>query len=173
MGRRRTRGLWRLATRNDPAERRLALLDVGLAALLVLVVSVPTMVIEEDWHGHPMIEQHTSLWVVAGGVVALAFLAGGIVAGRRRPAASLPHALAAPMAATIVLLCGAVYRRLWRVHEGIPWPVGRLWLLGTLAVLFFGLLGGLVGRWLGVERGSSPGSSRHTGNGNDRGIGTI
>jgi hypothetical protein len=31
--------------------------DIAVSAVLVLVISVPTMIVEEDWHGHPMIEQ--------------------------------------------------------------------------------------------------------------------
>ena len=50
--------------------------DVFLSALLMLAVAVPTMAVEEDWHGRPMIDQGTPLAAVAGCLVAAAFLAG-------------------------------------------------------------------------------------------------
>ena len=61
--------------------------DIVGSALLVLAVAVPTMIIEEDWHGRPMIDQSTHLWIIAACLVAGAFFIGGAVVAFRRPSA--------------------------------------------------------------------------------------
>jgi len=75
------------------------------------------MAVEEDWHGRPMIDGPTHLWIIAACLVAAAFLVGGAVAGRRRPSAAPEHATAAASLAVAVLFVAAVLRRLWLVHE--------------------------------------------------------
>jgi hypothetical protein len=135
--------------------------DVGVSALLVLAVSVPTMVVEEDWDSRPMIDETTHLWIVAACLVSVAFLVGGAVAGYRRPSAAAVHATrsaeiaaavllatAAASVAVAVLLVGAVSRRLWITHQSVSFAVARLWLLGVVAALSLSALGSLVGRWL-------------------------
>ena len=76
--------------------------DIGMSALVILVVSVPTMAVEEDWHGRPMIDEPTHLWIIATCLVAAAFLVGGVVAGHRRPSAAPEHAMAAASLAVAV-----------------------------------------------------------------------
>ena len=120
--------------------------DIGVSALLILVISVPTMAVEEDWHGRPMIDGPTHLWIIAACLVAAAFLVGGAVAGRRRPSAAPEHATAAASLAVAVLFVAAVLRRLWLVHEGVPVGVVRLWFLGVVAALFLSAAGSLLGR---------------------------
>jgi len=108
-------------------QRRFSWPDVSLSALVVLVITVPTMAVEEDWHGRPMIDQPSHLWLAAAFLVAAAFVAGGVVAGYRRPATAAAHATAAAVVAVALLLVGAFARRHWLVHEGLPGPVVRLW----------------------------------------------
>jgi hypothetical protein len=122
--------------------------DVTLCALLVLAVAVPTMAIEEDWHGIPMIDQPSHLWMVAGGLVAGAFVIGGAWAGHLHPRAAAPYAIAAGALAVAVLLGAATVRRLWFVHEGVPNGVARLWLFGVLVALSLSAAGSQLGRWL-------------------------
>src|SRR5580698_10176924 len=86
--------------------------DIGGSALLVLAVSVPTMIIEEDWHGRPMIDQSTHLWIIAACLVAGAFFAGGAVVAFRRPSAPTRYAAATGILAVVVLLLGGLTRRL-------------------------------------------------------------
>ena len=121
--------------------------DIGMSALVILVVSVPTMAVEEDWHGRPMIDEPTHLWIIATCLVAAAFLVGGVVAGHRRAAASL---------AVAVLLVAAILRRFWLAHEGVPVGVVGLWCLGVVAAVFLSAAGSLLGRWLTTDthRGS-------------------
>ena len=68
--------------------------DIAGSVLLVLAVSIPTMVIEEDWHGRPMIDQGTHLWILAACLVAGAFFAGGAIVAFRRPSAPTRYAAA-------------------------------------------------------------------------------
>jgi hypothetical protein len=125
---------------------------IVLPTCLILFVSIPVMVVEEDWHGHPMIDQGTHLWILPTVLVALAFLLGGALAGFRRPPAAVPYAFVSASLALVALLLCAVFRRLWVAHEGVPMPVVDLWCLGVIGALTLGLVGSLVGRRLAVDR---------------------
>lgn len=125
--------------------------DVAISALLTLVVSVPTMAIEESWHGHPMIDEPTHLWIIAACLVAASFLAGGVFAGHRRPFAAPKHATAAAGLAVTVLVVADVLRRLWLAHKGVPCGVVRLWCLGAVAAFILSTAGSLLGRRFTTE----------------------
>ncbi len=120
--------------------------DIGMSALVMLVISVPTMAVEEDWHGRPMIDEPTHLWIIATCLVAAAFLIGGAVAGHRRPSAAPEHATAAASLAVAVLLVAAILRRLWLAHEGVSVDVAGLWCLGVVVALCLSAAGSLLGR---------------------------
>jgi hypothetical protein len=122
--------------------------DIAGSVFLVLAVSVPTMIIEEDWHGRPMIDQPTHLWIVAACVVAGAFFAGGAIVALRRPYAPTRYAAATAVLAVVVLLIGGLCRRIWVVHENVPIPVQQLWVLGVVAAVTMCLAGSLLGRQL-------------------------
>jgi len=144
------------SSRDEPRRGRrrsgLSWADIGMSALLILVISVPTMAVEEDWHGRPMIDEPTHLWIIATCLVAAAFLVGGAVAGHRRPSAAPEHATAAASLAVAVLLLAAILRRLWLAHEGVPIGVVELWCLGVVAALFLSAAGSLLGRRLITDR---------------------
>jgi len=126
--------------------------DVALPALLILLVSAPIMAVEEDWHGSPMIDQPSHLWVIPAGIVAAAFFVGGAVAGHRRPSAPAFYASAAAVLAVTVLLVADVSRRIWLAHEGAaPGAVARLWGFGVVAALMMGAVGSLLGRRLTTD----------------------
>lgn len=122
-----------------------------LPTCLILLVSIPVMVVAEDWHGHPMIDEGTHLWILPTVLVAIAFLLGGALAGFHRPPAAVPDALASASIALVTLLLCAVLRRLWVAHEGVPMPVVHLWCLGVIGALTLGLVGSLIGRRLAVD----------------------
>jgi len=126
---------------------RSAWADVAVSAVLVLVISVPTMIVEEDWHGHPMIEQPGHLWIIPASIVAAAFLLGGIVAGHRRPARAVVNSAWAGGIAVLVLLLGAGARRVWVAHS-MSFAVGRLWCFGVAAALVLSVAGSFLGRLL-------------------------
>jgi peptidoglycan/LPS O-acetylase OafA/YrhL len=144
------------SSRDEPRSGRrrsgLSWADIGMSALLILVISVPTMAVEEDWHGRPMIDEPTHLWIIATCLVAAAFLVGGAVAGHRRPSAAPEHATAAASLAIAVLLAAAILRRLWLAHKGVPIGVAGLWCLGVVAGLFLSAAGSLLGRRLMTDR---------------------
>jgi hypothetical protein len=106
------------------------------------------MIIEEDWHGRPMIDQYTHLWLVAACIVAVAFFAGGAIVAFRRPAAPTRYAAATGVVSVLVLLMGGLYRRLWLVHEHVSVPVQHLWCLGVVAAVAMSLAGSVLGRQL-------------------------
>jgi hypothetical protein len=122
--------------------------DIVGSAFLVLAVSVPTMIIEEDWHGRPMIDQPTHLWIVAACLVAASFFAGGAIVAFRRPSAPTRYAAATGILAVLVLLIGGLYRRLWVAHEQVPLAVQHLWILGVVVAVALSVAGSLLGRLL-------------------------
>lgn len=125
---------------------------IALPTCLVLIVSIPVMVVEEDWHGRPMIDEGTHLWLLPAFVVASAFLFGGALAGFRSPSTAVAHAVPAASFALAILLLGAVLRRFWVVHEGVPIAVVYLWCLGIIGSLMLSLIGSLLGRRLAINR---------------------
>jgi len=126
--------------------RRLGRVDVALAALVILALAVPTMAVEEDWHGRPMIDQPSHLWIVAAGIVVVGFLGGGFLAGYRRPAAAIAHAAAAAAVAAGVLIMAALARRFLVVHEGVPTAIVELWCSGLAAGMVCSVLSSGLGR---------------------------
>jgi len=134
--------------------------DIAGSALLVLAVSIPTMVIEEDWHGRPMIEQGIHLWLPVACLVAGAFFAGGAIVAFRRPSAPTRYAAATGVLAVAILLGGALFRRFWVVHEDIPTPVQYLWFAGIVAAVVLSLAGSLLGRRLAREQAESEGRQK-------------
>ncbi len=126
--------------------------EIVLPASLVLVVSLPAMVVEEDWHGHPMIDQPNHLWIIPACLVATVFLVGGAFAGYRRPSTAVAYASASASVALAILLLGALFRRLRVVHEGVPIAVVRLWCVGVVGALVLSVIGSLLGRRLANGR---------------------
>jgi hypothetical protein len=53
-----------------------------LGAVATLIIAAPTLAIEEDWHGRPMVDQPGHLWVIPTLVVAAAFTLGGVLGTR-------------------------------------------------------------------------------------------
>jgi hypothetical protein len=128
------------------------LVEIAIPTCLVLVISIPVMIVEEDWHGRPMIDQGTHLWILPAILVAAAFLFGGALAGFRCPSSAVAHAVVAGTVALAVLVLGAMYRRLWFAHESVPHPVIRLWCLAIVGAFILSVIGSLFGRRLGAER---------------------
>jgi hypothetical protein len=137
--------------RNRPT-RRTKWAEIALSTCLVLIVSIPVMIVEEDWHGHPMIEQGPYLWILPAFLVASAFLLGGGLAGFRGPSTAVAHAVLAASFALVILLLGALVRRFWVVHEGVQNAVLLLWCLGIIGAFILSLIGSLVGRRLATDR---------------------
>jgi hypothetical protein len=55
-----------------------------LAGLVtILAIAVPTMIVAEDWGGHPMIDDAGSWWMVPAVLAVGAFFVGGAVSVRR------------------------------------------------------------------------------------------
>jgi hypothetical protein len=144
--------------RRDPPERVASRelgtkwAEIALPTCLVLIVSIPVMIVEEDWHGRPMIDEATHLWILPAFLVASAFLFGGAFAGFRGPSVAVAHAVPAASFASAILLLGAILRRFWVVHEGVPIAVVHLWCLGIIGTLMLSLIGSLLGRRLATNR---------------------
>lgn len=132
--------------------RRLHWGDIVVPVLVELAVSVPTLLIEETWHGRPMIDERSGLWLVPACIVGAAFLTGGAIAGyrRRSTAAAVRATLAAALAVAALLLADLI-RRFWLVHESLPGGVERLWYLGVAAALVLSAAGSQIGSRVGLR----------------------
>jgi hypothetical protein len=110
--------------------------------ILTLAVAAPTLIIEENWHGKPMIDQPGQLWVIPTLVVAIAFAAGGAIGARRITELweSLFHGLMVGTAASVVLLAADVRRA--TVHRPLSEGVTRLWVESALLSIVLASLGG-------------------------------
>jgi len=121
--------------------------EVLLSTCLVLLVSVPVLIVEESWHGHPMIDDPNYLWLIPALLVALAFWLGGALVGFRSPRRGLLRAVVAACLALAALMLADLFRRCFVVHQGLPQPaVLRLWLLGVAAALTVSVIGWVFGR---------------------------
>jgi hypothetical protein len=134
--------------RRSGSRRESTCADIALPICLVLLVSVPVMMVEENWHGRPMIEEGYYLWILPAFLVASAFLFGGALAGFRCPSSAVAHASAVASISLAILLLGAVFRRIWIVHEGTQNAVLFLWFLGVIGSLTLSVIGSLFGRRL-------------------------
>lgn len=114
---------------------------------LTLGVSVPCLVAEEGWHRRALIDWSLA-WVPFAVAVAVAFVAGGALAGasaRRGRAATVGRGLACGLASIACLLVGDFVRRDLVVREALSFGVVELWLIaGGGAVALAGLGAGVT-----------------------------
>ena len=138
--------------------------DIVLPVCLMLAIAVPVLVVEENWHGHPMIDDPNQLWLVPAFIVGCAFLCGGALSGYRRPEARVRYAVGTAAIVLSALMLADLFRRVFVVHQGQPQrAVFGLWGLGVVAGLAFSMLGALLGRRLAVHRRVTGPSARDRG----------
>ncbi len=118
---------------------------------LALVISVPTMAVEEDWHGLPMLDQPIHFWwifpawVIPLLIVMAAMVVGGALAGRTRPSHAVARGAAVGILAVVVLLAADSVRRFALESKGVPVVIGELWMGGSFTCLVMSSLGGYLG----------------------------
>lgn len=120
---------------------------------VTLVVAVPTLAIEEDWHGRPMIDQPGHLWVLPTVIVAVVFAIGGAIGtwGLDELWRALRDGLVIGVCSAGVLLLADVARRAIR-DQVVSEAVARLWIEGALLSVVMAALGGAVS-YLRATRG--------------------
>jgi len=120
--------------------------------VLTLGVAGPTLVLEEDWHGRPMIDQPGHAWVLPTLVVATAFAVGGAVAARRSAQLwrALLQGLTLGTAAAGTLLVADVVRRAMD-HRAVSEGVLQFWVETALLSIVIASLGGAIS-YLGSAR---------------------
>jgi peptidoglycan/LPS O-acetylase OafA/YrhL len=101
----------------------------------ILAVAIPTLAVEESWHGKPLIDQGSG-WVVPAAIVTVAFVGGGALAARWSRG-RLGAGLASGALAAVLLALADVVRRLFVTHQHLYGDVAILWLIagGGAAVL--------------------------------------
>jgi hypothetical protein len=114
-----------------------------LGVVLTLAVATPTLVLEENWHGKPMIDQPGHLWILPTIVVAAAFALGGAIGARRNAQLwqALFHGLVVGALAAGALLAADIVRRAM-VHRTLSAGVLRLWVEAALLSMVIASLGG-------------------------------
>src|SRR5580658_2726539 len=86
---------------------------IGLALLVGFVITCPTFLLEEFWHGRPLIDQGGIWWVLPAIVMALGFFIGGAIVGRRcrRPASAYAQgALVAAVTVWLIFMADLIRR---------------------------------------------------------------
>ena len=111
--------------------------------LVVLLVSMPTMAVEEFWGGRPMIDQAGKGWAIPTVIVLSAFFVGGLATYRRHRSSPLAG-LHVGARASLILVVAAIVRRLAITHQGIPLAVAGLWLAAVIVASTTAGLGGLL-----------------------------
>jgi hypothetical protein len=127
---------------------------IGLFVSLVIVG--PTFLLEETWHGAPLIDRGGVLWVAPAVVMAFGFFVGGAIAGyqRARVQGALSSALLVSFLTIVLAFLGDLARRR-ALGEGLQHAVAEYWVGAVFAAVFVGALGGVGGRWLGMKMGSA------------------
>lgn len=116
------------------------------AVLVILVLAVPTLVIVRAVKGGDLTGRESNLWLVAVGVVLVAYAVGGFVAARGTPDLPLSHSAAAAGYAFGVMAVGAVVAALAGGNHIRGGVVIAVILLGALCVCV-AVLGGYAAVW--------------------------
>ncbi|MGH9047491.1 MAG: hypothetical protein ACRDVW_09280 [Acidimicrobiales bacterium] len=114
-------------------------------AIVTLVIAAPTLIIEEDWHGRPMLDQPGHLWVIPTIIVAFAFALGGAIGTRGVDELwrNLWEGLIVGGSVAGLLLVADVGRR--AMHDkAISEGVLRLWVEAAILSVVIASLGGAI-----------------------------
>lgn len=131
--------------------------DLFLGLGVTLLVAVPTLVVAEDWHGRPLIDQPGLGWVIPTVITALAFVAGGAVAGRRQPRlrAAVGCGFAMGLLTVLLLLAADVTRRALQ-NPTLPMGVVRYWIEAAVGSTMLALVGAIGAFRLLPGAGAAP-----------------
>jgi hypothetical protein len=130
---------------------------LGLGVVVGLAISCPTFLIEEFWHGKPLIDQGGIWWVLPAAIMALGFLLGGAIVGRhcRRAQSALWQGMLIS-AVTVWLIFIADLIRRHVLTQIVTHAVLKLWLVSALGAVVVGGVGGLLGYWLRAPARRTP-----------------
>jgi hypothetical protein len=133
-------------TRFTRSPRAMRWVAMAQGLIVTFVLATPTLAIEEDWHGRPMIDQPGHLWVVPTFVAAAAFAIGGVLCARRTTESwrALVEGLALGATVAGTFLVVDVVRRAVR-HQALSQGVLRLWVEAALLSVVLASLGGAMG----------------------------
>jgi hypothetical protein len=128
--------------------RRIDWLRTLLGLVFTLVVSVPTLAIEEDWHGRPLIDQPHHKWVLPAIVVAAALVIGGAIAASRLRwwlEGALHGAVVGAVSSGLLVVADVIRRH--ELHKFANPGVTRLWVVAAVAATILGAIGGAFRPW--------------------------
>jgi len=140
-----------------PRTRRFDWARATIGLVVILVVSVPTLAVEENWHGTPLIDQPDHKWVLPAIVVAAAFVVGGLIAASRRRwwlDGALHGLLVGAVASAVLLAADAVRRH--GLHKTANPAVFKLWVVAAIASCALGAIGGAFRPWDNRTNDPSP-----------------
>ncbi|MDA8062845.1 MAG: hypothetical protein M0T80_10555 [Actinomycetota bacterium] len=156
-GRARRAGLRPTGSRppRGPATTTRARAGLLRGLLVTLVVAVPSMVVAEEWHGRPMIDQPGLWWLLPGAVAVAGFFAGGALAARPtssgerptssgRACATSAFAGARVGALAAVLLVAADGARRALLDPTLPAGVVAYWVEAAAAAVVASVSGAVV-----------------------------
>lgn len=116
------------------------------AVLVILVLAVPTLVVVRAVKGGDLTGRESNLWLVAVGVVLVAYAIGGFVAARGTRDLPLSHSAAAAAYSFGVMAVGSVVAALAGGNHIRGGVVVAVILLGALCVCV-AVLGGYAAVW--------------------------
>lgn len=116
------------------------------AVLVILVLAVPTLIIVRAVKGGDLTGRESNLWLVAAGVVLVAYAIGGFVAARGALDLPLSHSAAAAAYAFAAMAVGSVIAALAGGNHISGGVVTAVILLGALCVCV-AVLGGYAAVW--------------------------
>jgi hypothetical protein len=121
--------------------------SLGLGLCVALVIVGPTFLVEQTWHGAPIIDRGGLLWLLPSFVMAVGFFVGGMIAGHRRKGrtGALVHGLLVAALTIALAFAGDLVRR-DALGEGLPFIILEYWIGAVAVALVVGGLGGVNGR---------------------------
>jgi len=121
--------------------------SLGLGLFVALVIVGPTFLVEQTWHGAPLIDRGGLLWLIPSFVMAIGFFVGGMIAGHRRKGlkGALAHGLLVAALTVALAFAGDLVRR-DALGEGLPVIIFGYWMAAVAVALVVGGLGGVNGR---------------------------
>jgi hypothetical protein len=121
---------------------------IATGLVITLVVSGPILLVELNWRGAGVTDQPHYLWILAFAAVALSFVAGGFVTGRRADSSSEAFlgGIALALLSCGLLVVAAAVRQLI-VDQHFPRSSTYLWFVIEVGVLVWcAAAGALLGR---------------------------
>jgi hypothetical protein len=119
---------------------------VALGLLVGFFIACPTFLIEEFWHGKPLIDQRGMGWIIPAVIMVIGFLLGGAIVGHQSRGVFSAFVHGALMgAATLLFIFIVDLIRRDVLNQRWNFGVEKLWITSAVGAILVGGLGGIIG----------------------------